>query len=245
MENTLAYARNMDPVYPRFKDIFVGIDIFGRNQVGKLDTYKTLEKIPERMSVALFAVGWTLESVEHEMREERKSFPYDETNKRFLARDVKFWEPMWKSLDLFGPKQLPFYTSFCMGSGNFSNRLGMMVKRRPWFNLTHQDYQPSVVAFNRNFDDAFDGGSCLIVTETLPAPQRLLVCQFERIPGLVVSVCFKRSIRTSVWNLWCTSLVHNFVSANFCIWWLEMRPTLPLKTIAVPSQFTLNGTEKL
>lgn len=24
-------------------------------------------------------------------------------------------------------------------------------------------------------------------------PQRLLVCQFERVPGLVISVCFKRS----------------------------------------------------
>lgn len=139
METTLDGVRKMNP--QRFKDVFVGVDIFGRNQVAKFDTHKTVARIPERLSVALFATGWTLESIEVEIRKERREFTHDEVNARFMERDLKFWGPLWEYLELSGPSKLPFYTSFCLGSGKFSNRLGMPVKQKPWFNLTKQELQ--------------------------------------------------------------------------------------------------------
>lgn len=193
MSNTLAEVRRINP--NRAKDVFVGIDIFGRNQVAKFETYKTLEKVPNHLSVALFATGWTLESIELEMKMERKWHPHDETNVRFMNRDLQFWVSLWSQLRMCGPSKLPFYSSFCLGSGYFANRLGMRVNRRPWHNLSKQEYQLSVPQVKRNFDEAFDGGSCLAFEgeDLNGGAQRLLVCSFQRMAGLIVSVGFKRN----------------------------------------------------
>lgn len=193
MSNTLTEVRRINP--SRAKDIFVGIDIFGRNQVAKFETYKTLERIPSHLSVALFATGWTLESVEIELKQERKSHAHDEINVRFMNRDVQFWQSLWNQLRMSGPSKLPFYSSFCLGSGYFANRLGMRVNRRPWHNLSKQEYQISVPSVQRNFDEALDGGSCLVFNniDSMSRAQRLLVCSFQRMAGLILSLAFKRS----------------------------------------------------
>lgn len=192
MSNTLAEVIRLNP--NRAKNVFVGIDIFGRNQVAKFETNQTLSKIPSQLSVALFATGWTLESLEMEMKRERKAFAHDETNTRFMNRDQQFWTSLWNQLYMFGPSKMPFYSAFCMGSGYFTNRLGMRVSRKPWFNLSKQEYQLSVPNVKRDFNDAFDGGSCIIFhDEDMNYNQRLLCCKFDRIAGFIVSVCFKRS----------------------------------------------------
>lgn len=193
----------MTPYKNRFKDVFVGIDIFGRGQIGKLETHKTFARIPNQLSVALFATGWTLESVEVEMKHERRHVVVtQELNTRFLARDREFWGSLWPSMAIYGPDQLPFYTSFCIGSGEFSNRLGMRVKRKSWFDLRKQELQPTNPSIERCFDDSFDGGSCLSFGKpSFGKTDRLFICDFGAFKDVLVSVAFKRNYRTIDLNL--------------------------------------------
>lgn len=190
------------PYKNRFKDVFVGIDIFGRGQIGQLETHKTFARIPGQLSVALFATGWTLESIEAEMKYERRSLLTQELNTRFLARDRTFWGTLWPCMDTFGPNQLPFYTSFCIGSGEFANRLGMRVKRKSWFDLRKQELQPCNPSIERCFDDSFDGGSCLSFDKnSFGTTDRLFVCDFGSFKDVLVSIAFKRNYRTIDLNL--------------------------------------------
>lgn len=216
MSNTLTEVRRINP--NRAKDVFVGIDIFGRNQVAKFETHKTLEKIPKHLSVALFATGWTLESIEIEIKKERRHYPHDETNTRFMNRDIQFWSSLWGQLHMSGPNKLPFYSSFCMGSGYFANRLGMRVNRRPWYNLNKQEFQVGIPDVKRDFDDAFDGGSCLVFNEDeMGTMQRLMVCSFQRMAGLIVSVAFKRSHPETEVNLLLMAHSHELTTSKLIV----------------------------
>ncbi|XP_063699519.1 cytosolic endo-beta-N-acetylglucosaminidase [Culicoides brevitarsis] len=198
MQRTLSEVERFN----RFKDVFVGIDVFGRGQVAKLQSHKTFQRIPEQFSVALFATGWTLESIEVEMKHARQPMFTQELNSRFLARDRLFWGQLWPMLTIYGPNQLPFYTSFCIGSGEFSNRLGMRVKRKPWFDLRKQEIQPCNPELERCFEDSFDGGSCLSFEKTFIGKiERLFVCDLGYVKNLLVSVAFKRNYRTIDLNL--------------------------------------------
>lgn len=78
----------------------------------------------------------------------------DECNYRFLARNNRFWGLLWKYLYSRGPNTLPFYTSFCMGSGKRQYRDGLAISNKAWFNLMEQEYQPSVPSlFQYHFDE--------------------------------------------------------------------------------------------
>ncbi|KAJ8922923.1 hypothetical protein NQ315_001466 [Exocentrus adspersus] len=69
-------------------DVFVGIDVFGRNMFGggKLFTYKATEMASRyNLSLAVFAPGWTHETLE-------KSDTFFE---QFLNRDSAFWSSLW------------------------------------------------------------------------------------------------------------------------------------------------------
>uniref|UniRef100_A0A336MKC7 CSON002973 protein n=1 Tax=Culicoides sonorensis TaxID=179676 RepID=A0A336MKC7_CULSO len=193
-----AIERTISEVTPskRFKDVFVGIDIFGRGQVAQLNTHKTFSRIPSQLSVALFATGWTLESIEIEMKEQQQSMGTNELNMRFLARDRNLWSSLYSMLEIYGPNQLPFYSSFCIGSGEFFNRWGMRVKRKPWFDLRKQEIQPSNVTLERYFEDSFDGGSCLVFYQkSFNKIERLFITDFGYFKDLLVSYSFKRNYK--------------------------------------------------
>ncbi|XP_018570919.1 cytosolic endo-beta-N-acetylglucosaminidase [Anoplophora glabripennis] len=69
-------------------DVFVGIDIFGRNMFGggKFSTYKAAEVVTRyNLSIAIFAPGWTHETLERN----------DIFFEQFLNRDSAFWCSLW------------------------------------------------------------------------------------------------------------------------------------------------------
>lgn len=100
---------------------------------------------------------------------------------------------MYEYFYIFGPKQLPFITNFCIGSGKKFYRMGREVKKN-WFNLKLQGVQPSTPSregfFSHYYDDAFDGGSSLSLdmTELI----RIFVCELPCDDDIIFSYTFKR-----------------------------------------------------
>ncbi|XP_076263427.1 cytosolic endo-beta-N-acetylglucosaminidase isoform X2 [Rhynchophorus ferrugineus] len=93
----------------RSYDVFVGIDIFGRNMFGggKFNTFKAVEVVSKyNLSMALFAPGWTYETMD--------KYPSETAFSRFLTRD----DTLWSSLKPFlftHPINYMFSTSFHIG----------------------------------------------------------------------------------------------------------------------------------
>lgn len=88
---------------------------------------------------------------------------------------------------------MPFYTSFCLGSGKRKFRDGIESENSAWFNLMEQEYQPSVpVEFNYYFDEAYRGGSCIRFMKNISG-LRLFVTDFDCDQNIIVSYVFKRS----------------------------------------------------
>lgn len=92
-----------------------------------------------------------------------------------------------------GPTCLPFYTSFCLGSGKQQFRDGLLSHTRPWYNLSQQSWQPSVPSksYSRFFNDSFNGGSCLKILPTIE-PKRLFAVDFTCQNDIVLAYSFKR-----------------------------------------------------
>jgi mannosyl-glycoprotein endo-beta-N-acetylglucosaminidase len=182
--------------YPkRQHDVFVGIDVFGRGQVAKWQSNETLAEVRRHdFSVAFFAVGWTWESLSEKLNlfEECGT---DDCNNQFLENNDMFWRSLWPHLPTNAVNQLPFCTSFCLGSGKFQCCRGDRSEAQPWFNLTKQGHQLSVPigqnGMSRCFEDSFDGGSCLKLTYSEGAQQRLFVCDFDCSQGLLVTIAVK------------------------------------------------------
>uniref|UniRef100_A0A182M308 Uncharacterized protein n=1 Tax=Anopheles culicifacies TaxID=139723 RepID=A0A182M308_9DIPT len=55
-----------------------------------------------------------------------------------------FWNRLWRHLYVRGPAQLPFHTSFCLGSGKFYNWHRKPQSSVCWFNLAKQNFQSSI-----------------------------------------------------------------------------------------------------
>lgn len=143
------------------------------------------------MSVGFFAPAWTFECIPNEnpMREEGS----DIILKKFLERNSRFWSLLWQYLYTSGPNTLPFYTSFCMGSGKKKFRNGLRIGSEPWYNLLEQQYQPSVPSmYEYQFDEAYHGGSCIKLA-TRVRNIRLFATDFECSNNLIVSFVFKRT----------------------------------------------------
>ncbi|CAH1116019.1 unnamed protein product [Phaedon cochleariae] len=91
----------------RHFDVFVGVDVFGRNMYGggKMNTYKALKIVKQNnLSLAIFAPGWT-----HETLEKTENFFED-----FLQRDSLFWRSLWPYF-YSHPISNYFTTNFCIG----------------------------------------------------------------------------------------------------------------------------------
>ncbi|CAG9805045.1 unnamed protein product [Chironomus riparius] len=103
--------------YPnRRKDVFFGIDIFGRGQIAGFRTNETLSiSAAQNFSTSIFAPGWTMEHIDSKIVTNESSL-----NKEFLERNDQFWNILYKYFYIFGPKSLPFVTNFCIGSDAFN-----------------------------------------------------------------------------------------------------------------------------
>ena len=104
----------------RRADVYVGIDVFGRNCFGGFHVARSLDMIrPLRLSTALFAPGWTWE---HDT---------PPTWREWYDRDTRFWSvfPQPKSQT---HKCRRWYTNFSPGSGDAWFVDGQRVLQQPW-----------------------------------------------------------------------------------------------------------------
>ncbi|XP_034248138.1 cytosolic endo-beta-N-acetylglucosaminidase [Thrips palmi] len=114
----------------RCLDVYVGVDVFGRNCYGGggFDSDKAVSLVRSMgLSLALFAASWT-----HECLDKRN----------FIHLEYLFWQKLWPYLYLHGPIRLPFSTSFCQGYGLNIFKNGLVYSTEPWHNLRKQQYQP-------------------------------------------------------------------------------------------------------
>ncbi|CAL5094334.1 unnamed protein product [Urochloa decumbens] len=147
-------------------DVYMGIDIFGRNTFGggqwttnvALDLLKKVD-----VSAAIFAPGWVYETKQ----------PPD-----FESAQNRWWglvEKSWGVLRSY-PKQLPFYTDFDQGRGYQVSVEGQQVSSDPWNNISCQSFQSmlkytgdqaQLQAFINFKDETYSGGNCLTVKGSL------------------------------------------------------------------------------
>ncbi|XP_045476472.1 cytosolic endo-beta-N-acetylglucosaminidase [Harmonia axyridis] len=118
----------------RSLDIYVGIDIFGRNTFGggHFNTYKAAEVIRRHgLSMAIFAPGWTHESIVHT---EKDSISLME---HFFNKDCAFWNSLWPYLYTH-PITKYFQTSFYKGAA--SNRFSISLQETQLSKIVHPKY---------------------------------------------------------------------------------------------------------
>lgn len=113
---------------------------------------------------------------------------------------------LWRYLYTSGPVNLPFYTSFCLGSGKrkYQNGKQSTIEQSSWFNLSNQSWQPSVptvAGLKRYFDDSYMGGSCMKIIPS-EKPKRLFVSNFTCDKNIIFSYVFKRLSNVDDVQLW-------------------------------------------
>lgn len=192
LEETAEIIRTRYP--DRQRDVFFGLDVFGRGQIAKFDSHLTVSRIVERdFSMALFAPGWTFEALRERHRRSQAHI-----NQEFIKMNDQFFSSFWKDLLTSGPREMPFYSSFCLGSGPSHWQFGRLVSNRPWFDLRLQQPVLSVPVhpdfLRYDFSTAFEGGSCLQILGTSQSrPLRLFCCNFCCENDLIVSMAVKNS----------------------------------------------------
>lgn len=182
--------RSREAAGERKFDVWVGLDVFGRNfyEGGKFNTHKALEVVrAQELSAAIFAQGWTYE-----------------TQENFVEAENKLWLSLSPHLCHHGPADLPFKTSFCQGFGEKLFSQGEVVCSDNWHNLCKQQYQPLWSQENNDGNlslvttEAFSGGGCLRVTTSKPTKIRLLTCKISWKVALVVSFTYKWQSKSTV-----------------------------------------------
>lgn len=174
--------RSYEAAASRNSDVFVGLDVFGRNfyEGGKFNTHKALELARKNnLSAAIFAQGWT-----------------HETQENFEEAEDKLWQSLSPFLFHHGPKFLPFQTSFCQGIGKKKFVSGKCQEKSSWYNLSGQEYQPiwpheGGAIMKHITDEAFNGGGCLEISTSVPSTTRLFVCEIEWKKALHIAVVYK------------------------------------------------------
>ncbi|XP_075998984.1 cytosolic endo-beta-N-acetylglucosaminidase [Genypterus blacodes] len=175
-EQHLERMRAYSGVENRQADVYVGIDVFARGDVvgGKFDTNKALEAIRKYdFSAAIFAAGWVYES------------HADKTE--FRKNQDKFWALLSDFLYVHRlASPLPFISSFCQGFGKALFWRHTPVQshhdaKQSWFNLSAQEVQPLYYSEQLEGegwlrsrgcpDEAWNGGSSLLLEGLLPAKQ--------------------------------------------------------------------------
>ncbi|KAK9742309.1 hypothetical protein RND81_03G162900 [Saponaria officinalis] len=112
-------------------DVYMGIDVFGRNTYGggQWDTNVALDVIKRNdVSAAIFAPGWVYETNQ----------PPD-----FQTAQNRWWSLIEKSWEVLRnyPNSLPFYSDFDQGRGHHMYVEGRQVSTADWCNLSNQSLQ--------------------------------------------------------------------------------------------------------
>jgi hypothetical protein len=154
-ENILATRMNSAE---RSKDVYVGVDVFGRNQLGGGGfncniAFEIIEK--HNLNIALFAPGWLYECHEKE---------------KFIENSEHFWQLLknfvWKRCT----HSIPLVTTFSHGCAkNFflNGKRVSETNNNGWYNLNLQGFLPALYEskyLKWHFDDAFYGGNCIYIT---------------------------------------------------------------------------------
>ena len=153
-ENLISTKSN---AFKRSDDVYVGVDVFGRNQLGGggFNCNLAVELIQKHgLNIALFAPGWLYECHDKE---------------KFIENTEKFW----KLLDAFVTSRslntLPLVTSFSHGCAKKFHVNGKQVletNRNGWFNLNVQSLMPALSKSKNmewDFEDAFYGANCILI----------------------------------------------------------------------------------
>lgn len=166
----------------RHYDIYMGIDIFGRNTYGGggFSTYKALDVIKKYdLSVGLFAPAWTYECSD------------DSYDNSYINREKRFWTGTIPNTKLSehefcnnGTKcisyyvnektssfNLPFITNFDNGFGYFINFNGDLQSNTTYSNFSLQSIQPTYINkyinndhsryLSYNNEQSFDSGNSI------------------------------------------------------------------------------------
>lgn len=113
-------------------DVYMGVDVFGRNTYGGGGFESNVAVQAARkagVSVALFAPAWVYET------KQQPNFPAAQNRWWGLLADC------WPSAQQY-PSQLPFFSSFDQGFGKEMYVSGKRVSRVPWSNISCQSLQP-------------------------------------------------------------------------------------------------------
>ncbi|GER50930.1 cytosolic endo-beta-N-acetylglucosaminidase [Striga asiatica] len=149
-------------------DVYMGIDVFGRNTYGggQWTTNVALDVIKKSdVSAAIFAPGWVYETKQ----------PPD-----FRTAQNRWWglvEESWGTVQNY-PKVLPFYSNFDQGHGYHIYIDGKQVSDTPWNNISSQSFQPFIeytgdstthpIKVSVNFKEAsYSGGGNITFAGTL------------------------------------------------------------------------------
>ncbi|XP_002273683.3 cytosolic endo-beta-N-acetylglucosaminidase 1 isoform X5 [Vitis vinifera] len=113
-------------------DVYMGIDVFGRNTYGggQWNTNVALDLLKkEEVSAAIFAPGWVYETKQ----------PPD-----FQTAQNRWWSLIEKSWGIQQkyPRVLPFYSNFDQGHGYHFAIDAVQVSDTPWCNISCQSFQP-------------------------------------------------------------------------------------------------------
>ncbi|SPP77983.1 cytosolic endo-beta-N-acetylglucosaminidase isoform X1 [Drosophila guanche] len=149
--------------------VFMGLDVFGRSRRGGFKSLDTMTRIAEKgFSAGIFAPAWSFETLRN-WYDISKATGDEVVNAAFLSRNEDWWARLWPLLATHPYQALPFYTDFCVGSGQRSFVRGSRDASptgRSFFNLARQSLQPSVPMANNAkhcFHTAFAGGNSLEV----------------------------------------------------------------------------------
>ncbi|XP_050424931.1 cytosolic endo-beta-N-acetylglucosaminidase [Adelges cooleyi] len=161
----------------RIVDVYVGVDVFGRNCLGGLECNKSLKIIRKYdLSVAIFAPGWTYETLIDK--------------KQFTETENAFWRSLYPFMYIHIPSTLPLCTNFCRGYGLKKTEKAEVSSVNPWFDLSKLNFQPTVPiclfdskhpCISHTNSEALTDGGCLRLNGTRENDtyHRILVCNYE------------------------------------------------------------------
>ena len=153
-ENLLATKQNSAE---RLNDIYVGVDVFGRNQLGGGGfncnlAFEIIQKF--NLNIALFAPGWLYECHDKE---------------KFIENSEKFWKLLENYVTKKCIQRLPLVTTFSHGCAKHFFVKGKRIaetNNNGWYNLNVQSLLPALHEskyLEWHFEDAFYGGNCVLV----------------------------------------------------------------------------------
>ena len=195
-QNHLNNSYDFSKKFSRNYDVFVGIDVFGRNCFGGggMNTHLAVKEVlKHNLSIAIFASGWTHEVLGSE---------------NFTDNEYRFWSSLGLRANHW-PKSLPLITSFCQGFGTKLYKRGEILANKCWHNLNLQELQPTFHdCVQINVEQAFNGGGCLQLNQSslslfqceLPIERCFYGITYKSNSGQKIETLFKYQTNESLEN---------------------------------------------